>query len=341
MKNFSLFALASILTFALLQALGLSYVSYQSRRGNWIESPHSKLELLESSQKKYDYILVGASTTQNHFNTSLMGSLGVRAFNLGLPGRLWEEYPSLLTKLSPKKASTVVMSLSPMAFYRPVLCPKIFDVPILSYLLRSKKWDCFFDFKLNEIFPFNQEVPVFDEGRRSEALFHDIEMNQHVKIVNDPRGINYARGRKNRFVITFKNGDGIIASNGLPENLEPFQHEIRKISEMIPENLVYLRELLGLLDRSGFKVVLIIEPRHFNHMLTFDEEEFRQAIGGKHRVIFNNNFKVPKKSWADINHFNQRTADRYTQLITCQLGSPEGTSEKSCRHLRDKVESEI
>ncbi|MFL5786275.1 MAG: hypothetical protein ACJ76H_16775, partial [Bacteriovoracaceae bacterium] len=174
-----------------------------------------------------------------------------------------------------------------------------------------------------------------------EAFFKEIESNQHVKIVNDPRGINYARGKNNRFVITFKNGDGIIASNGLPDDLDPFRHEVRKISEMIPENLSYLRELLSLLDSRGFKVILIIEPRHFNHMVTFDEQEFRQAIGGKHRVIFNNNFKIPRKSWADLNHFNQQTADRYTQLITCQLTSSEETSEKSCRHLRDKVESEI
>jgi hypothetical protein len=155
--------------------------------------------------------------------------------------------------------------------------------------------------------------------------------------LGDPRGLNFARGGASRKVVTFKNGDAIVTSSGLPDEMKFDQKLVRKTSEMDPENLDYLRYIISLVDSRKINLILLIEPRHFDNMIIFNEEEFLKEIGGKHRVIFNNNFQVKKKFWADNGHFNQVGIDLYTQLLACQIKADPAFSEKLCQPYRDKL----
>ena len=98
---------------------------YGQRLGDaWLETKTSKAELLLRRSKAPDFILLGDSRTQNHFDTQTMSEGSQSFFNFGIVGSKFEDilYPALVAKDVAKQGAILNFFLFDLE--SPVVCSK-------------------------------------------------------------------------------------------------------------------------------------------------------------------------------------------------------------------------
>lgn len=340
MKKILSFFTISFLVFTLLQ-LGLTgYLRWRVSNGDWIESVSSKGLLLEQ-RPTTQVILLGTSTTQNHFNTLWMSEHGTPHFNYGLPGRYWEDFPSILKSFESSTATQVVLSLPARVFTRPVSCPTFRTFHDLGFFFRLKGTECFHRFSLRHLFPLYSDWPFMGEVfRPTESYLEKTRVKYGVDLRQDARGINYARGTEDRSVVTFKNGDGAVFSDTVVKaNLSPSQIKTidRSTRDLHPEALEFMRRLAAEVHAQGKRLTVVLEPRRANETILINTAQLFEALGPRVTIMTNHGWPIPLENWADFMHLKPVAAQTYTELVTCQLRH--GGMHPNCQSTLEKLTS--
>ena len=315
-----------------LQLVGKELIREQAANGRWIESAFSKLALLENNPQKTT-VLIGTSTVQNNFNTTLMAEFGVPAFNLGLPGRYWEYYPHLMRELAHTSVTTVIVSLSVRTLFDPVACPQVFGLKELWVLLRERP-HCLLENSLTHLLPLTSERPYLwiADPLPSRA---ELDLAYGTALREDPRKMNFLRGQGDRKVLTFTNGDGLVLNSSQSfGSLKILDWSQRKIPL---ENLHYLKTTLELLRLKGKRVVLYLEPYKVDTLIHFNQDELRARLGPEIGSIFNHLLEIPAARWSDHSHLNATGSYLYSQLVACQIKTLGEDSQLNCQSERDKL----
>jgi hypothetical protein len=332
-KYFSSFLAGSLLLFMLLETAALKYLEFKSASGQWYESPSSKNALLQA-RKETELVILGTSTAQNNINTAVLNQLGLRAFNFGLPGIYWQDYPFVLEDLLKSGGKEIAISLSLKTLHIERKCPLRHWKSFLS-LLAEKRWDCLSDFRPVDFLPLTVELQFLGEGKTS------LQKGLKEKFPNESRTINYVRGRPDRKVVTFTNGDGLIVTKGVTETLI----NTDKFEDISEENLQYLGRLLGQIRSAGKEAILILEARSLIEFPDFDRVAFTAALNKYLQrpvgIIFNHDLKIPPAYWADFSHMNYQGTILYSRLLACQFKLLKSEQSGSCDQDRQRIESVI
>jgi|GEM_PF-6881094 len=334
MKKILSFITLSLIVFVILQVGLTGYLRWRVSEGDWIESVASKGLLLEQ-RPMTQVILLGTSTTQNHFNTLSMSEQGIQYFNYGLPGRYWEDFPSILRSFKSSKATHVILSLPARVFIHPVSCPSFRTLHDLWFFYQLKGTECIHQFNLRHFFPLYSDWPFMGYVfRPSESYFEKTQLKYGVDLKADARKINYARGNEARSVVTFKNGDGAVFSDSVERaNLVPSQTKIldKSAQDLHPEALEFMRQLAAEVHAQGKRLSVILEPRKANETILINTAQLSATLGPQVTLILNHAWSIPPQNWADFMHLKPVAAQAYTELVTCQLQHP------SCESALEKL----
>ncbi len=340
MRKIILFTALSLFTFAALQ-LGLSrYLQRRVADGTWIESVASKSELL-SQRPDVRLILLGTSTTQNHFNTNWMTNQGLSSFNFGLPGRYWEDFPSIIDSFRTSRASHVMLSLSARVFLYPVSCPAFRTLYDVTFFYRLRGLECWRKFNIKHLFPLYSDWPFIGEVfRPTKDYFATTLLRYKTDLANDPRLVNYVRGNNDRSVVTYRNGDGAVFSDSVAQ--APAESvQLRLIDKrkwpLDPEALRFVTALGREVEAQGKKLIINLEPRRANETILINVELLKNALGPSVLVLTNHALTIPRENWADFTHLKPAAAQVYTELVTCQLKHPD--TPPSCQTFLEKLAS--
>ncbi len=332
-KQLIAFFFGSLLLIALFEAAALNYLTRKSALGQWFESPRSKNALLQA-RKETELVILGTSTTQNNINTSVLNELGIRAFNFGLPGIYWQDYPFVLEDLLKFKGKAVALSISLKTLHVDQQCP-LRHWESFFHLLSEKRWDCLSEFRAVDFLPLSVELPFLGEGK--------VYSREELRGIfpSDTRIINYARGNNDRKVVTFTNGDGLVLTRGVTETLVPTE-----VFGKIPErNLQHLVNLLEQISSADKDVILILEARSLIEFPDFDHVTFAEGLQKRLkrpvRIIFNHDLRIPPPYWADFSHMNYQGTLLYGQLLACQLMNLKLDKSGNCDRHRQRIQSVI
>lgn len=340
MKKILSFAVISLLVFSALQ-LGLAtYLEWRVASGHWIESVASKSELLKQ-RHDVKFILLGTSTTQNHFNTLWMSEHGLESFNYGLPGRYWEDFPSILHRFESSKATDVVLNLPVRAFLHPVSCPAFRTLYDFAFFYQLKGFACVHKFNLRHLFPLYSDWPFMGNVfKPSKEYYESVLLHYGTDLELDPRQINYARGNEKRSVITFENGDGAVFADSVrksPSSRLQMRMVDKSSQALHPEALKFLSLLAAEIQRQGKRLTVVLEPRMANETILINTAQLRSALGPQVNLITNHAWSIPSHHWADFMHLKPVAAQFYTELVTCQL--KHAGMHPSCQSSLEKLTS--
>lgn len=340
MKKILSFFIISLVLFTALQ-LGLTaYLNWRVSQGHWIESVASKSELLQQRQN-VELILLGTSTTQNHFNTQWMSEHGLNTFNYGLPGRYWEDFPSIIHSFESSQAKHIVLNLPARVFLHPVSCPSFRTIYDLKFFYELKGLECIHKFNLRHLFPLYSDWPFMgDVFAPSETYFASILHNYGFNLALEPRKMNYARGNDKRSVVTFKNGDGAVFSESVNKaQASRLQMRIvdKRAQTLHPEALKFMGLLKSEIQSQGKRLSVVLEPRMANETILIDTAQLRAALGPEVTLITNHTWSIPTQNWADFMHLKPVAAQVYTELVSCQL--KHAGMHPSCQSFLEKLTS--
>lgn len=330
MRYRSLVLLSLLLAFtgiAVFNWLYLVEIKRNARGGHWIEEPLAK-SYLATRRAPFDYVFIGTSRTQNHINTQLLGTLGMKALNLGMAGRTWEYYPDIISRVADSQAQTIVISIAVELLYQPVSCPESYFYQINLDLLGPGDLRCFYidNLKWNTLLqelPMNRFLTALEQvpsESENTAFIASLDTEYGYDRQADTRVINYVRGDTDRFVVTFTNGDGQVFSRRAAR-----RHDIGKRTDdrtrkpFNPEAIRYINQLATLALSHGLAVVYILEPAHAGTIQKIDDATLRDRLPHSVAIINNASRYYERTLWADAAHFNLQGSNLYTRQVFSAL----------------------
>jgi hypothetical protein len=299
------------------------WLENRAAQGTWYEDKMAKAALLAARPTEPDVVFVGASTTQNHIDTVELAQNGIDAFNYGVPGMTWEEYPYMVSTAAEYARRLVVINISHFRLQQPLQCPKQptsydiwfyldFKPECLRELTRSK-WNGVWLWRR----PF-VELTEEQEGFSSDETNTAAWMQKHFgfDLTKDARKFNFIRGSDERKVVIFGNGDGLIfTAPGVP--LKPNRMQFAVLpNDMHPEAVAYLKRLLEMVGQKGLKPVILLDGA-VTQWTSALADYLRQSLGAA--VIDNTGQNHPQDHWADPDHYNIMGVRQHTQYLQTQL----------------------
>jgi hypothetical protein len=299
------------------------WLIHHAEQGRWYEDKIAKAALLTAKSSHPDVIFVGASTTQNHINTHELSQNGINAFNFGVPGMFWEEYPYMVMKASEYANRLIVINIFLQRLQQPISCPKLptlYDlwfylnfkpkcVLVLSQTQRNAVWL----WRRPIIKAMETEPGHGKDGKVAESWLH---RHFGFELANDERKFSFIRGSATRKVILFDNGDGLVFT--LPQ--VPFQPVTTplpiKPDEVHPEALAYLKRLLILVKDHDLEPVILLDG-YVEQWTPVLADYLRKTLAAF--VIDNTKQKHPVDHWSDPQHYNVMGAKQHTRFLHAQL----------------------
>ena len=309
--------------FVTYQAFVWNKFQQLSAQGNWVEEKYSKNIFMKSKSQKFKYVFVGSSRTQNNVNTWLFGQKGYQCFNLGLVGRpLADQVHSVLSACD-TDASYIVLGISPLQLILPLEAPKkpthrefLF---FLKYFPRFF-WDALSEQNIINLFPtyrlkaFVKHISPIAK-RKSKRLLKHLKEKYNYEI---PAGRipHYCRGDKNRTVLVFKNGDGLVFSDRLKKS--GTLQVILITKDFDPEKIALLRKLAKYVSSRGKKLIINIDPISAHKKYILDINKLRKMV--PEAKIIDTQSKIDQQSlFADSGHLNLEGNKIYSEYLIKEL----------------------
>lgn len=339
-------AFGLVLLMLIMLNLLLSYVAdRQSSQTRYINDKFSKLKHFGYQKNlKKDIVFIGSSRTFYHISTNAFKKHGIDIYNFGVSGSKLPDYPTVIHEVIPQEPKHVVLSLRVDKLYEAL---SVSDYPSLQELNYYAEVDMalFLKASLNYLINFHTLLQY------SEPIYHKIETfykkfdfgsthahndsNQSQKL-NLPNHKVYSNELYSNELysnevyskrvgcevfdakqtsdkhITLKctNGDGIIIGSDMREPKETVNPQL---TELNPDSLKYLNQMIQNLNANDIKVTLILEPildNRFHYSLV----ELREALHDI-KVIDLTNYALSYDTWADRRHLNYLGREQYSEHL--------------------------
>ncbi|MDA9009642.1 hypothetical protein N9K16_06795 [Alphaproteobacteria bacterium] len=286
---------------------------YGQRLGDaWLETKTSKAELLLRQEEAPDFILLGDSRTQNHFNTAAMSESGVTFFNHGVVGAKFEDiiYTVLLAKDVAKRGAVLNFYLLDLEY--PVVCSKRPMAVEIELLQRAVGENCSYS-AIDGLFQkslirnqkfFRKPMDYFLDPSK----YHQLLATYQTDLAAYGRTINYVRGDRHRLVVTFANGDGEVISQPVAastDHLPPYNHVIKSIN---PDKVAILVALAEAFQEVDKQLIINFEPLRFNSGCEVPD---LPELDGLADIVITCDKPYLYENWADIAHMNAKGIARY------------------------------
>jgi len=164
---------------------------------------------------------------------------------------------------------------------------------------------------------------TFEEQRdvalpRTDARADYIRSQYGVDVREDPRGLNYIRGRKDRYIVLFRNGDGLVFSSRLKGAMFRRKFAYVKGKPFNQQALAYIKLLAGIAGSYHRQAVFVIEPSVWDRRYRINDRLLSEQVKPV-PVLFNAGMEIDAGNWTDPGHLNRKGVKLYTRRLYRQL----------------------
>lgn len=296
-------------------------------RGFWLENKVWKELLLDAQTPAPELVLIGSSRVQNHFNTDYFNNHGHRAFNLGVPGILPWDYPSMVQHAAQVATKTVVISVpAEVLFYAAIGCPKQWTMTDLLFYAKHApaclqgasltQWlqPLPINALFSETFDNVHNYPCQDDAEH--RLLDQVAAFQGSGLCNDPRKLMSVRYTR-RWVAVFSNGDGLIVPDDYPARQAQVLWQDKRGVPLNGKVVNFLRALADIVRDAGKTPIFVVDAAPVDHLMIDHVLEKQTGV----RSLYMNEISFPDDEIADHDHVGVRGNSRLTSALFEQLFS--------------------
>lgn len=313
--------------------LSVTFANKLVAQGFWVENKVWKGAVLDAQNPAPEWVIVGSSRVQNHFNTDYFNARGHKTFNLGMPGILPWDFPSMVQHAAQVATRTVVISVpAEVLFFPAVGCPNQWTMTdILFYAkhvpsclrgLSLVQW--LQPLPINALFreTFTDVHHYPCEGEAGDRWLDKVAVLRESNLCSDPRKLMLVRYSR-RWVAVFSNGDGLI----VPDDYPPRQAQViwndKRGMPLNRDVIDFLHALAGLVRDAGKTPVFMIEASPVEHLMI---DHVLEELTGV-RSLYMNEISFSDDEIADHDHLGIRGNDRLTKLLFDQLVNEPGSAD--------------
>ncbi len=303
---------------------------------NWVYKNINSLD-----QPNQSVFFIGSSRTRYNISTSLLRKHNVMAYNLGMNGRLFGDYPWVVSKVNSLKSKFIVIDISLDYMYQEPLLPTAptledFKAYVLSqqpfyYILQSvivyikrinpvQRYSSGLYSRIMHFFENYQalvaskKMPMDIKNRRSDnkILLSSFYSKLDCKLENfDYRLRRQGNDTFYEIVVACSNGDGVLFGPNISIDT-PWIYNVGKAKALNSDVVKLLNYMFDLAHKNNIHPVVLLMPRlHVKY--DFDIDLIRKSLHAD--IIDLSHVKLPDSMWVDEFHLNNVGRTYFTKVL--------------------------
>lgn len=333
-KIFIIFFLviATIFTFDIL----LAYIANKKTTNNvFLLDKFSKIKHFELNNPiNKDIIFIGSSRTFYHISTSTFRKNNIEIFNLGVPGAQFEDYPTIIDKVSNYNPKKVIISLSVNKLYEELSISKQPTLTEIKYYYNIDKMlfiDNLIQYIVNLHTFLQYSETIYFKILSFYNKFNSIKINHSSTISNTKYLIqdtpnNYSkligcnvydvkRTHDTQILLKCNNGEGALVGQIFKnENIDNYL-----LSEINLKSIKYLNLMIDKLQNANIEVSLVLEPI-LENKYKYNLNDVKNSFPNIH-IYDLTDYSISKSYWADNTHLNYEGRELYSNYLAELLNS--------------------
>ena len=318
--------LSFLLLFSLMVTFDVALLfiaDLKTTKENFIDDKFSKIKHFKlNNDSNKDVIFIGSSRTFYHISTNTMKRNGIDAYNLGISGAQFEDYPTLVNSVIEYKPKKIVISLSVERLYDDLNTPLFSttkELELLYEINKVKFMESAFAWMLNRHAFLNYSDVIF---YKLKSFYYSFDSKMIVKTQNnfpDSNNLNYSNlvGCKvfnkkqiedKAILLKCENGDGVLIGNYLKE----YETKSVTLKNLDEESITYLAKIVEGIKLNGIKPIIILEPILHNRYV-YDLKKIKSAFNDE--IIDLTNFTISDELWLDNEHLNYLGREKYSSFL--------------------------
>jgi len=329
-------AFGLVLLMLIMLNLLLSYVAdRQSSQTRYINDKFSKLKHFGYQKNlNKDIVFIGSSRTFYHISTNAFKKHDIDIYNFGVSGSKLPDYPTIIHEVIPQEPKHVVLSLRVDKLYEAL---SVSDYPSLEELRYYTKVETglFLKASLNYLISLHTLLqysePIYHKIETFYKKFHfgsthahnDSNQSQKLNLANHKVYSHEVYSKRvgcevfdakqtsdKHITLKCTNGDGIIIGSDMRARKETTNPQPTQLN---PDSLKYLNQMIQNLNANDIKVTLILEPI-LDNSFHYSLAELREALSDI-KVIDLTDYALSDDTWADRRHLNYLGREQYSEHL--------------------------
>lgn len=306
----------------------------KSTKSTFINDKFSKIKHFElNNPLNKDIIFIGSSRTFYHISTNIFIDNNISAYNLGISGAQFEDYPTIINGVINSKPKKVIISLSVNRFYNDFGISKYPTFEELSYYYSIDKIKFLAALKsyivnFHTFLQYSEPIYYKLISLYEKFNFSNKYIASTTSIKKQPKGelevmskdyysdlvgcnvFDIKKTSPKQITLKCTNGDGILIGSDVKYNEKDLNYSLKNLNL---QSINYLKRMIKQLKNNGINVTMILEPI-LNNKYSYDLKTIKNSFPNI-KIVDLTSYQIEEIKWSDSGHLNFEGKDQYTDYL--------------------------